>query len=112
MNLALKVANKKKGACVIPDQKRLCVEMTLCRDELPIALVIWWRFKRYDRAQRYEARNYFQARIKLEERVRERNVWVEGANTRLRNEIEEHKGHSGSLTNCPNWRVGAASVRV
>ncbi|RBP80041.1 two-component system C4-dicarboxylate transport sensor histidine kinase DctB [Marinomonas rhizomae] len=91
------------GVKVLTREGRLCysdqtvpVEMTLCKMQLPNRLSYLVTFHDMTERKRYE-QEITQARIELEERVRERTFELQGANTRLRHEIEEHKGTQREL---------------
>ena len=91
------------GIKVLTREGRLCysdqtvpVEMTLCKMQLPNRLSYLVTFHDMTERKRYE-QEITQARIELEERVKERTFELQGANTRLRHEIEEHKGTQREL---------------
>ncbi|WP_100637319.1 ATP-binding protein [Marinomonas sp. ef1] len=91
------------GIKVLTREGRLCysdqtvpVEMTLCKMQLPNRLSYLVTFHDMTERKRYE-QDITQARIELEERVKERTFELQGANTRLRHEIEEHKGTQREL---------------
>jgi len=92
------------GIKVLTREGRLCysnrvpvpVEMTLCEMRLPNRLSYLVTFHDMTERKRYE-QDITQARIELEERVKERTFELQGANTRLRHEIEEHKGTQREL---------------
>ena len=94
-NLGVKVLTREGSLCY-PDQASVPVEMTLCEMQLPNRLSYLVTFHDMTERKRYE-QEITQARIDLEERVRERTYELEGANTRLRQEIEEHKGTQREL---------------
>ena len=94
-DLGIKVLTREGRLCY-SDQTPVPVEMTLCEMQLPNRLSYLVTFHDMTERKRYE-QEITQARIKLEERVRERTFELEGANTRLRNEIEEHKGTQREL---------------
>lgn len=94
-NLGVKVLTREGYLCY-PDQASVPVEMTLCEMQLPNRLSYLVTFHDMTERKRYE-QEITQARIDLEERVRERTYELEGANTRLRQEIEEHKGTQREL---------------
>lgn len=97
-------ASNDLGIKVLTREGRLCysnrvsvpVEMTLCEMQLPNRLSYLVTFHDMTERKRYE-QEITQARIELEQRVRERTFELEGANTRLRHEIEEHKGTQREL---------------
>lgn len=96
-------ATNDLGIEVLTREGRLCyadqtvpVEMTLCKMQLPNRLSYLVTFHDMTERKRYE-QDITQARIELEERVKERTFELEGANTRLRHEIEEHKGTQREL---------------
>ena len=91
------------GVKVVTREGRLCysdqtvpVEMTLCKMQLPNRSSYLVTFHDMTERKRYE-QEITQARIELEERVKERTFELQGANTRLRQEIEEHKGTQREL---------------
>jgi two-component system C4-dicarboxylate transport sensor histidine kinase DctB len=94
-DLGIKVLTREGRLCY-SDQTPVPVEMTLCEMQLPNRLSYLVTFHDMTERKRYE-QEITQARIELEERVRERTFELEGANTRLRNEIEEHKGTQREL---------------
>ncbi|MEP2618264.1 MAG: ATP-binding protein, partial [Marinomonas sp.] len=94
-NLGVKVLTREGNLCY-PEQASVPVEMTLCEMQLPNRLSYLVTFHDMTERKRYE-QEITQARIDLEERVRERTYELEGANTRLRQEIEEHKGTQREL---------------
>jgi len=88
---------------VVTREGRLCysdqtvpVEMTLCKMQLPNRSSYLVTFHDMTERKRYE-QEITLARIELEERVKERTFELQGANTRLRQEIEEHKGTQREL---------------
>ena len=93
--LELKVLTRE-GYLLHSNQDSVPVEMTLCEMKLPNRLSYLVTFHDMTERKRYE-QEITQARIDLEERVRERTFELEGANTRLRDEIEEHKGTQREL---------------
>lgn len=78
------------------NQPPVPVEMTLCEMQLPNRLSYLVTFHDMTERKRYE-QAITEARVELEHRVRERTYELEGANTRLRQEIEEHKGTQREL---------------
>ncbi|MCV2403570.1 ATP-binding protein [Marinomonas sp. C2222] len=86
------------GIKVLTTEGRLCyakdmavpVEMTLCEMVLPNRLGYLVTFHDMTERKRYE-QEITQAKIDLEGRVKERTFELEGANSRLLDEIEEHK---------------------
>lgn len=78
------------------DQPSVPVEMTLCEMQLPDRLSYLVTFHDMTERKHYE-QEITEARLELEQRVRERTYELEGANTRLRQEIEEHKGTQREL---------------
>lgn len=94
-DLGIKVLTREGSLCY-SDQTPVPVEMTLCEMQLPNRLSYLVTFHDMTERKRYE-QEITQARIDLEERVRERTFELEGANTRLRQEIEEHKGTQREL---------------
>ena len=94
-NLGIKVLTRE-GSLYYSNQAPVPVEMTLCEMQLPNRLSYLVTFHDMTERKRYE-QEITQARIDLEERVRERTFELEGANTRLRQEIEEHKGTQREL---------------
>ena len=94
-DLGMKVLTRE-GRLGYSDQTTVPVEMTLCEMQLPNRLSYLVTFHDMTERKRYE-QEITQARIDLEERVRERTFELEGANARLRHEIEEHKGTQREL---------------
>ncbi|ETX10047.1 C4-dicarboxylate ABC transporter [Marinomonas ushuaiensis DSM 15871] len=94
-NLGIKVLTREGSLCYF-EQAPVPVEMTLCEMQLPNRLSYLVTFHDMTERKRYE-QEITQARIDLEERVRERTFELEGANIRLRQEIEEHKGTQREL---------------
>ncbi|TYL46943.1 ATP-binding protein [Marinomonas sp. IMCC 4694] len=94
-DLGIKVLTRE-GQLSYSDQVAVPVEMTLCKMQLPNRLSYLVTFHDMTERKRYE-QDITQARIELEARVKERTVELEGANTRLRHEIEEHKGTQREL---------------
>lgn len=94
-DLGIKVLTRE-GKLSYSDQVAVPVEMTLCEMQLPNRLSYLVTFHDMTERKRYE-QDITQARIELEARVKERTVELEGANTRLRHEIEEHKGTQREL---------------
>jgi two-component system, NtrC family, C4-dicarboxylate transport sensor histidine kinase DctB len=94
-DLGLKVLTREGHLCY-SKRALVPVEMTLCEMQLPNRLSYLVTFHDMTERKRYE-QEITQARIELEERVRERTYELEGANTRLRHEIEEHKGTQREL---------------
>ena len=94
-DLGIKVLTREGRLCY-SDQTAVPVEMTLCEMQLPNRLSYLVTFHDMTERKRYE-QEITQARIELEERVRERTFELEGANSRLRNEIEEHRGTQREL---------------
>ncbi|MBR7889074.1 PAS domain-containing protein [Marinomonas sp. A79] len=95
LDLGIKVQTKEGHLCY-SDQMSVPVEMAMCEMQLPKRLSYLVTFHDMTERKRYE-QDITQARIELEERVRERTFELEEANTRLRHEIEEHKGTQREL---------------
>ncbi|NLQ16450.1 PAS domain S-box protein [Marinomonas sp. M1K-6] len=94
-DLGIKVLTREGHLCY-SEQALVAVEMTLCEMQLPNRLSYLVTFHDMTERKRYE-QEITQARIELEQRVRERTFELEGANVRLRDEIEEHKGTQREL---------------
>jgi two-component system C4-dicarboxylate transport sensor histidine kinase DctB len=93
-DLGIKVLTREGHLCY--SNQAVPVEMTLCKMQLPNRLSYLVTFHDMTERKRYE-QDITQARIELEARVKERTVELEGANIRLRHEIEEHKGTQREL---------------
>lgn len=93
-DLGIKVLTREGHLCY--SNQSVPVEMTLCEMQLPNRRSYLVTFHDMTERKRYE-QDITQARIDLEERVKERTVELQGANTRLRQEIEEHKGTQREL---------------
>ena len=93
-DLGIKVLTREGLLCY--SDQTVPVEMTLCKMQLPNRLSYLVTFHDMTERKRYE-QDITQARIELEERVKERTFELQGANTRLRHEIEEHKGTQREL---------------
>jgi len=93
--LGIKVLTREGSLCY-SDEAPVPVEMALCEMQLPNRLSYLVTFHDMTERKRYE-QEITQARIDLEERVKERTFELEGANIRLRQEIEEHKGTQREL---------------
>ncbi|WP_233402607.1 ATP-binding protein [Marinomonas transparens] len=94
-DLGVKVLTREGRLCY-SNQSSVPVEMTLCEMQLPNRRSYLVTFHDMTERKRYE-QEITQARKELEERVRERTFELEGANTRLRQEITEHKGTQREL---------------
>jgi two-component system C4-dicarboxylate transport sensor histidine kinase DctB len=94
-DLGVKVLTRE-GRLYDSNQMSVPVEMTLCEMQLPNRLSYLVTFHDMTERKRYE-QEITQARIDLEERVRARTFELEDANTRLRDEIEEHKATQREL---------------
>lgn len=93
-DLGIKVLTREGHLCY--SNQSVPVEMTLCEMQLPNRRSYLVTFHDMTERKRYE-QDITQARIDLEERVKERTFELQGANTRLRQEIEEHKGTQREL---------------
>ena len=93
-DLGIKVLTCEGYLCY--SDQAVAVEMTLCQMQLPNRLSYLVTFHDMTERKRFE-QDITQARIELEERVKERTFELQDANTRLRQEIEEHKGTQREL---------------
>lgn len=93
--LGVKVLTRE-GYLYYSDHVSVPVEMTLCEMQLPNRLSYLVTFHDMTERKRYE-QEITQARNDLEERVSARTFELEGANMRLRDEMEEHKGTQREL---------------
>lgn len=93
-DLGVKVLTREGYLCY--SEHAVAVEMTLCQMQLPNRLSYLVTFHDMTERKRFE-QDITQARIELEERVKERTFELQDANTRLRQEIEEHKGTQREL---------------
>ncbi len=94
-SLGIKVLTRE-GRLYYSNKVSVPVEMTLCEMQLPNRLSYLVTFHDMTERKRYE-QEITQARIDLEERVKARTFELESANTRLRDEMEEHKGTQREL---------------
>ncbi|PYF80945.1 MULTISPECIES: ATP-binding protein [Marinomonas] len=93
-DLGVKVLTREGYLCY--SDQAVAVEMALCQMQLPNRLSYLVTFHDMTERKRFE-QDITQARIELEERVKERTFELEDANIRLRQEIEEHKGTQREL---------------